>query len=279
MPQPVRIVLHLTKDYLNQGRTIFTDCYYTSIPLLQELESQCTCFTGTCMKNRKNLPNSFRQIFFRLSDGEVRAYRSGRLLALAWRSPSKKKGIIMLSSKDSAQTVTVTSRASQRTSDKPVVVDHYNNCMNGVDLANQYTVYYSFIRKSKKWWRKVCFWLIEVAIVNSYILFKSSNPSCSHIQYRRSLVESLARLHLQGNLSRTVPGRPFRRSFTEENFSGDPQRLNKRPHFLAQSEMHQCVVCSNRQKRRRTSFFCKTCPSHPTLCPGSCHGKYHTQVN
>ena len=49
----------------------------------------------------------------------------------------------MLSSKDTAQTVTVTSRASQRTSDKPVVVDHYNNCMNGVDLADQYTVYSS----------------------------------------------------------------------------------------------------------------------------------------
>lgn len=271
MPQLARIVLHLTKDDLNQGRTIFTDRYYTSIPLLQELESQWTCFTGTCMKNRKNLPNSFRQNLFRLSDGEVRGYRSGRLLALAWRSPSKKKGIIMLSSKDTAQTVIVTSRASQRTSDKPVVVYHYNNCMNGAD---QY-VYYSY-SESKKWWRKVCFWLIEVAIVNSYIIFKSSNPSCSHIQYRRSLVESLARLHLQGNLSRAVPGRPFRRSFTEENFSGDPERLNKRLHFKAYREMHQC---SNRQKRRRTSFFCKTCPSHPTLCPGSCHEKYHTQVN
>ena len=61
----------------------------------------------------------------------------------------------MLSSKDTAQTVTVTSRASQRTSDKPVY--HYNNCIKGVDLADQYTVYYSFIRKSQEMVEKVLF--------------------------------------------------------------------------------------------------------------------------
>ena len=167
LPKPAQTVMALTKDYLNEGHTIFTDRYYTSIPLLQELESQLTSFTGTCMKNRQQIPKNFRQNFFRLSDGEVQAYRSGRFMALAffnirengstWRSPSKKKGIIMLSSKDSAQMTSVTSRATHRISEKPVVVDNYNQSMNGVDLADKYTVYYSFIRKSKKWWKKVAF--------------------------------------------------------------------------------------------------------------------------
>ena len=67
----------------------------------------------------------------------------------------------MLSSKDSAQMTSVTSRATHRISEKPVVVDNYNQSMNGVNLADQYTVYYSFIRKSKKWWKRrfaFCFW-------------------------------------------------------------------------------------------------------------------------
>ena len=54
------------------------------------------------MSNRKQIPQNFRQRTFRLADGEVRAYRSGRLLALAWRAPSKRKGIIMVTTKDSA---------------------------------------------------------------------------------------------------------------------------------------------------------------------------------
>ena len=143
LPKPAQTVMALTKHYLNEGRTIFTDHYYTSIPLLQELESQLTYFTGTCMKNRQQIPKNFRHKSFRLSDGEVQAYRSGH-----FKKPSKKKGIIMLSSKDSAQMTSVTSRATHRISEKPVVVDQ---SMNRVDLADQYTVYYSFIRKSKKW--------------------------------------------------------------------------------------------------------------------------------
>ena len=279
LPKPAQTVMALTKDYLNEGRTIFTDRYYTSIPLLQELESQLTSFTGTCMKNRQQIPKNFRQKSFRLSDDEVQAYRSGRFMALAWRSPSKKKGIIMLSSKDSAQMTSVTSRATHRISEKPVVVDNYNQSMNGVDLADQYTVYYSFIRKSKKWWKKVCFWLLEVAMVNSYILFKFTNSSYTHVQYRKSVVESLAKCYFQEYPSRAVRGRPFRQSLTEGTFVGDTERLNRRQHFLGKREQRQCVVCSTHQKRHRSSFFCKTCPSNPTLCPDACNEKYHTEVN
>lgn len=279
LPQPAQIVMALTKDYLNQGRTLFTDRYYTSIPLVQMLENHQTSFTGTCMKNRKQIPQTFRQKCFRLKDGEVQAYRSGRFLALAWRAPSKKKGIIMLTSKDSANVISVTSRATHKEAEKPVVVDSYNQSMNGVDLADQYTVYYSFIRKSKKWWKKVCFWLLEVSIVNSYIIFKHRNTSYTHVQYRKSVVESLAKCYFQETPSRTMRGRPFRQSLSVETFSGDTERLNRRPHFLAKREQHQCVVCSTPQKRRRSSFFCKTCPSNPTLCPDTCHEKYHTQLH
>ena len=103
----------------------------------------------------------------------------------------------MLTTRDSCQQTTVVSKATGRSSIKPVVVDYYNQSMNGVDLAEQYTVYYSFIWKSKKWWKKVCFWLLEVAVVNSYILYHTTNSTYSHLQFRRSIIDILARMHLQ----------------------------------------------------------------------------------
>ena len=278
LPQPARIVLTLSNDYLDEGRTIFTDRYYTNIPLVQTLELRQTSFTGTCVSNRKEIPQNFRQKNFRLADGEVRAYRSGHLLALAWRAPSKRKGIIMLTSKESAQQASVTSRATGRTAVKPVVVDKYNQSMNGVNLADQYTVYYSFVRRSKKWWRKVCFWLLEVATVNAYILYKTSNASHTHLQFRRAVIESLARLHLQGAPERHR-GRPFVRHLSDTSAIVDPERLDRKPHFLSKREQRQCVVCSTLQNRHRSAFYCKTCHSHPTLCPDICHEKYHTLVN
>ena len=139
-----------------------------------------TAFTGTCMKNRQQIPQAFHQKTFRLSDDEVQAYRSGKLLSLAWQAPAKKKEIIMISTKDNASITSVTSRATGKTANKPVVIDHNNQSMTGVDLADQYTTYYSFVRKSRKWWEKVCFWLLEVATVNSYILYKYTNTTSTH---------------------------------------------------------------------------------------------------
>ena len=132
--------------------------------------------------------------------------QSDRLLALGWRAAQKKKPVIMVSTESCAKPTTVTSVATRRASVKLKVVDNYNRSMNGVD---QYTEYYSFIRKSVKWWRKLFFWLFEVTIVNSYILYctHTSNP-CTHLQFRQSLVEALVSSHLAAAPPRPRLGRP-----------------------------------------------------------------------
>ena len=48
LPQPARVVLHLLHDYLNKGHRVFTDGYYTSIPLAKTL-SDCST------ENRKRI--------------------------------------------------------------------------------------------------------------------------------------------------------------------------------------------------------------------------------
>ena len=66
----------------------------------------------------------------RLQDGEIVAYRCGNLLALAWLAPQKNKSLLMHSTQCTAAEVQVTSRATQKTSSKPVVIDAYNQSMN-----------------------------------------------------------------------------------------------------------------------------------------------------
>ena len=135
------------------------------------------------------------------------AFWSDRLLALGWRAAQKKKPLIMLATESCATPVSVRSKATGRTALKPKVVDEYNLSMNGVDKADQYTVYYSFIRKSRKWWRKLFFWMFEVTVVNSYILYKISIQSpLSHLHYRRSIVDSHASCHLSIAPPRPRPG-------------------------------------------------------------------------
>ena len=53
-----------------------------------------------------------------------------------------------------------------------MMIHDYNLYMIGVDKLDQLMRYYSFFHKSVKWWRKVFFWVVEVAVVNAYIIYK-----------------------------------------------------------------------------------------------------------
>ena len=279
LPQPARIVMYLMEPYLGKGHTVVTDRYYTSLPLALTLKANNTSFIGTVMKSRIDLPDQIRSPSLRLGNDEVLAFRHNDLLALGWRAAQKKKPLFMLSKESCAKPVQVTSVATGRTATKPMVVDKYNHSMNGVDKADQYTVYYSFIRRSHKWWRKLFFWLFEVTLVNSYILYSTSVPNAmSHLRFRQSIVESLVSQHIVIAPPRPLPGRPRKRPAVA---SGDPERFNKElGHYPKKLGLQrQCVVCSGTTQggRVRTGFVCKGCPTNPSLCIDTCFEAYHTQ--
>jgi hypothetical protein len=80
--------------------------------------------------------------------------------------------------------------------------------MLGVDKLDQFASYYSFLHKSVKWWRKIFFWMLEVAVINSYIIYKKLATSrgrrpMTHKAYRRVLIDHLsAPLRSQGHQRR-----------------------------------------------------------------------------
>jgi hypothetical protein len=77
---------------------------------------------------------------------------------------------------------------------KPQVVVDYNKGRQGTDLSGQLSAYYTCLRRSIKWYRKVAFELIfEAAIVNSYLVYKEhySTSNMTILKFRESLVRSL----------------------------------------------------------------------------------------
>ena len=74
------------------------------------------------------------------------------------------------------------------------MIEQYNTYMGGVDKADQLLSYYGFNHRAIKWWKRTLFHLLDLAIVNSYILYKlSSDPSRqpSHQQFRIQLAKEL----------------------------------------------------------------------------------------
>jgi hypothetical protein len=81
----------------------------------------------------------------------------------------------------------------------PTCIADYNEYMGGVDLMDQQLSYYSLTRRrTLKWWKKVFWHLIDIAVVNSWIIFRANNPESSidtqlkfRIELSRQLVQPL----------------------------------------------------------------------------------------
>ena len=57
--------------------------------------------------------------------------------------------------------------------------------MGGVDVVDQHFVYCAIGRRGVKWWTRVFYCLLEMAIVNAFSIYKMNNPDIqkkSHIR-------------------------------------------------------------------------------------------------
>ena len=54
---------------------------------------------------------------------------------------------------------------------QPKCINDYNSGMGGVDVFDQHVAAYQVLRKTNKYWKTIAFDLLDVAVVNSYILF------------------------------------------------------------------------------------------------------------
>ena len=147
--------------------------------------------------------------------------------------------------------------------------------MLGVDKLDQLVSYYSFLHKSVKWWRKVFFWLLEVTVVNSYVVHKEHCTKqkikpLDHLSYRRNLLMKF-----------TETARATARTHSGRRSMENLERLQKKPHFMTRSDKRlDCLVCSDRYGQRHLTYFrCETCTDNPPLCPTECFKVYHTKKN
>ncbi|KAK6181965.1 hypothetical protein SNE40_009740 [Patella caerulea] len=81
--------------------------------------------------------------------------RSDNILLLNWKAKST-RNVVMISTYHVGNETQVVVRqprgAANNIVKKPVSVMGYNSSMGGVDLSDQLSGYYSFCRKSIKWW-------------------------------------------------------------------------------------------------------------------------------
>ena len=89
---------------------------------------------------------------------------------------------------------------------KLVTITEYNSYMNGVNKCDQYLSTYSPDRKTLKLWKKPCFIIMDICVLNSMIMYVTVDPEYkqkknSHKCFRLDLVKDM----VQNQLDTRVP--------------------------------------------------------------------------
>ena len=124
--------------------------------------------------------------------------------------------------------------------------------MGGVDRADHFCGSYALLRKMSKWWRKLFFKLMEVAIVNSYILYNPNRKQNSLKDIRHKMFQKKLVIQLVGNI-RNKNAKKRGRSSDIEGIGGLSGR-----HFIAKipnGKAKDCAVCSDRKVKRIQTIY------------------------
>ena len=76
--------------------------------------------------------------------------------------------------------------------------------MGGVDLSDQLGQYYTLIRRTIKWWKKLFFHLPNLLVVNAYVICNKYGPKMTHFQLRLAVIKGSWRKHLTSKLTLKV---------------------------------------------------------------------------
>lgn len=283
-----RVVMYLTDDLLDEGRTLYTDNFYTSVTLAQTLLQRSTHLVGTLRKNRKNVPKTV--VHQKLCLGGVYGEESQEGIVIQKWKPKPNKEVLMLSTKHNLEMEEVKSKrkipdgiipsaskksrrdnsSSETRKMKPKSIIEYNNGKTGIDKSDQMSSYNTAIRKGMKWYRKVALELITgTAIVNAHVVYKeATNKNITMTKFREDVCRSLI-FHDQSE-NDTKP----RGSLVHLLLTADANRKN-------------CTQCYNslkksmtreeaRKKVRRVKTYCDGCPMRPVMCR-ECHIKIHSK--
>ena len=175
-------------NLLDMHRCVWFDNWFNSVELLFEMLARDTYGTGTVRTNRKDLPKAVVGRQVKLKKGECVYCRNGHLLCLCW---CDKRPVTMLSTIHEVAEVVTKRKYNGEILLKPIIVHHYNNCMNSINKTDHLLSSYIAL-EGNKWYRKLFLHIFNMTLLNSYILnHKYGDKKLPHAAYREYIASHL----------------------------------------------------------------------------------------
>ncbi|XP_050313668.1 piggyBac transposable element-derived protein 3-like [Anthonomus grandis grandis] len=165
---------------------LYDDNYYTALPLMVHLAKEGIYSLGTIRRNRipsnklpteatlKKADRGTSHEFVAIIDIDKYVMKDNKYVTLAslfaGRNPITKVKRFDLKEKKSIEV------------DCPYIITEYNKHMGGVDLLDSLMGRYKIQLKSRKWYMRIFYHLLDLVLVNSWLLYKRAlskkQPGC-----------------------------------------------------------------------------------------------------
>ena len=172
------IAFGLLDGLLMKGHHVCMDNHYNSVSLAEDLYEHGMHCTGTLRLPRGTPLELKRLAGKKLSRDSFQYRRKGNTFILCWYDTRLVSLITNAYSMDRSEYVHHKRVRKQRKLQvetvhlqRPVAIKEYTKYMQGVDRFDQLVKYYSFLRKTMKWTKKMVLYLLQLALQNSYALY------------------------------------------------------------------------------------------------------------
>ena len=184
------VVRKLIDPYTRKGHCIATDNYLTSLKLVRSLLNIDTLFIGTMKKNKKYIPPD---ALAAQSIYSTKCFEDEKGVLLTSYQCKPKKNVLLLST-DHDKGI-IPSLSFNETKKKPNTVLTYNVKKVGVDAVDQMARGYNVKAPTRRWPVCVFYNIINLATINSWILYYSiNNSNISRKYFILKLVEEIKAL-------------------------------------------------------------------------------------
>ena len=212
---------------------------------------KCPILSEKEMKN--NGRGSFTEHVAKVDDVEVSV--------VAWFD---NKIVTLLSNFVGSEPTTMVKRFSKRENKHvhvscPNLVTIYNKHMGGVDFLDSLLGYYRYKIRSKKWYHRIFFHLVDMTIVNAWILWRKRNPSTPLVQFKLNVADLLCNYDKS---RKTKIGRPSMQNISSRVgpkifIPQEAIRLDQVGHWPIINESR--VRCKRRECSSFTFVNCEKC--------------------
>ncbi|XP_069937583.1 piggyBac transposable element-derived protein 3-like [Cherax quadricarinatus] len=235
LPMSSRIVLVLAAS-LDQRKTsaVYADNFFSSLPLVKVLRDKYNCrYTGTIRDNRCGKPQ-LMPVKEMQKNNVARGYfdfqSNDHILLVRWKD---NKVVTLVTNDVGVYPLALIERYDKASKKKdhfecPAIIKNYNANMGGIDKSNMLVHLYKTPMKSKRWYMRLFAYVLDVAVVNAWLLYcrdcRSLNMPCTPLKLFRLDISVTARSKGQ-KFNRTSMRRS--RDSTSTSLVGSNEALSK----------------------------------------------------